>query len=111
MVSPLGADVKTSWDAMLGGKSGISRITSFDVAEHSVKIGGQIPDFDLSKYLSTKESKRMDDFIRLGLVAGIQAVGDSEVDSSAADFKRIGVSIGSGIGGINTIETCRDVVK
>ena len=110
MVSPLGADVKTSWDAMLGGKSGISRITSFDVAEHSVKIGGQIPDFDLSKYLSPKESKRMDDFIRLGLVAGVQAVGDSEIDSSAADFKRIGVSIGSGIGGINTIETCRDVV-
>ena len=110
MVSPLGADVKTSWDAMLEGKSGISRITSFDVAEHSVKIGGQIPDFDLSNYLSPKESKRMDDFIRLGLVAGIQAVGDSEIDSSAADFKRIGVSIGSGIGGINTIETCRDVV-
>ena len=110
MVSPLGEDVKTSWDAMLKGRSGISRITSFDVAEHSVKIGGQIPDFDLSNYLSPKESKRMDDFIRLGLVAGIQAVSDSEIDSSAVDFKRIGVSIGSGIGGINTIETCRDIV-
>ena len=110
MVSPLGADVKTSWDAMLEGKSGISRITSFDVAEHSVKIGGQIPEFDISSYISAKESKRMDDFIRLGLIAGTQAVTDSEIDLSPIDLKRVGVSIGSGIGGINTIETCHDIV-
>lgn len=110
MVSPLGADVKTSWDAMLEGKSGISRITSFDVAEHSVKIGGQIPEFDISSYISAKESKRMDDFIRLGLIAGTQAVTDSEIDLTPIDLKRVGVSIGSGIGGINTIETCHDIV-
>ena len=110
MVSPLGADVKTSWDAMLEGKSGISRITSFDVAEHSVKIGGQVPKFDISSYIPPKESKRMDDFIRLGLIAGIQAVDDSEIDLPRVNLKRVGVSIGSGIGGINTIEACHDIV-
>ena len=110
MVSPLGADVKTSWEAMLEGKSGISRITSFDVAEHSVKIGGQVPKFDISSYIPPKESKRMDDFIRLGLIAGIQAVDDSEIDLPRVNLKRVGVSIGSGIGGINTIEACHDIV-
>ena len=110
MVSPLGSDVRTSWAAMLAGKSGISNLTSFDVTKHAVKIGGQIPDFDLSSYISPKDSRRMDDFIRLGLVAGVQAVSDSEIDSSPVDLRRVGVSIGSGIGGINTIETCHDVV-
>ena len=110
MVSPLGADARTSWGAMLEGKSGISRITSFDVAEHSVKIGGQVPKFDISSYIPPKESKRMDDFIRLGLIAGIQAVDDSEIDLPRVNLKRVGVSIGSGIGGINTIEACHDIV-
>ena len=110
MVSPLGPDVRTSWAAMLAGKSGISKLTGFDVTKHTVKIGGQIPDFDLSTYISPKDSRRMDNFIQLGLAAGVQAVSDSEIDSSPVDLRRVGVSIGSGIGGINTIETCHDVV-
>ena len=77
LVSPLGASMDETWENILAAKSGIKTIEGFDTEEYSVKIGGAVPDFDMSEYIPTKESRRMDGFIQFGLVAGIQALDDA----------------------------------
>jgi len=105
VVSPVGSTVKSAWDAILRGQSGIGPVTRFDVSAFPVRIGGQVRDFDISQYISPKEARRMDEFMHYGVAAGVQAVSDSGIDFSRADPARCGVICGAGIGGLWTIET------
>jgi len=109
MLSPLGNSVADSWQGALEGRSGISAISRFDTENFGVKIGGQISDLDVTEYIDKKDARRMDVFMQYGLIAAIQAVQDSGIDSLSAEQKlRAGVAFGSGIGGIETIESVRD---
>ncbi len=110
MLTPLGASVETSWEGLTAGKSGIRPIEVFDTEGYPVRFGGAVPEFDLSEYLNPKEARRMDGFIQWGLVTGIQAMKDSGIEVTDENRHRFGVAVGSGIGGISTIETCHDVV-
>ena len=109
-LTPLGTDAQSSWEGMVKGHSGIKPITSFNTEGYPVRFGGQVPDFDIGQFLPPKEARRMDGFIQHGLVAGIQAVEDAGLEPDSLALDRIGVAIGSGIGGIKTIETCHDVL-
>jgi 3-oxoacyl-[acyl-carrier-protein] synthase II len=108
MVSPVGLNVSDSWANVLAGKSGIAPITHFDVSEFSVRFGGSIRDFDITDYISAKDAKKMDLFIHYGIAAGIQAVRDSDLEVTEENAERIGVAIGSGIGGLTGIEKGHD---
>ncbi|KAB7627615.1 beta-ketoacyl-ACP synthase II [Alkalilimnicola sp. S0819] len=104
IVSPVGNTVADAWRNILAGNSGIAPITSFDTEGYAVRFGGCVKDFDVSEYLSPKEARKMDPFIHYGMAAGIQAFRDSGLEVTEANAERIGVAIGSGIGGIHTIE-------
>jgi len=105
MLSPLGNDVKSSWEGVREGRSGIGNIERFDASEYNTLIGGAIKDLDLEPWLSTKEARKLDAFIHYGLIAAQQAVDDSGLDDyDALDKDRVGVAIGSGIGGLEYIE-------
>jgi len=103
-VTPIGNTIEETWKAVCESKSGGNLIESFDTTDFAVKIGASIKSFDVSQYVDKKEARRIDPFIQLGLAAGIQAVEDSDITIESMDPRRIGVAIGSGIGGINTIE-------
>lgn len=107
-VAPVGNTVPEIWDAIVNGRSGISPITRFDTSNFAVKIAGEVKGFDPCTYLSPKEVRRMDIFIHYGLVAGIQAIRDSGIEVTEANADRIGVNIGSGIGGLPMIEGTHD---
>jgi 3-oxoacyl-[acyl-carrier-protein] synthase II len=111
MVSPLGTNMDESWTALLAGQSGINALTSFDATGFPVRIGGSVPDIEIGDYLPVKEARRMDGFIQLGMVSGIQAMNDAGLEITDANRHRAGVAVGSGIGGIVTIEACHDVVR
>jgi len=112
IVCPIGNAVAEAWSSVLAGKSGISRITHFDATALSSQIAGEVKNFDVAAYLSPKEARRMDRFIHLGLAAGVQAIKDSGIQVTEANAVRIGVNIGSGIGGLPMIEdTHNDVLK
>jgi 3-oxoacyl-[acyl-carrier-protein] synthase II len=104
MVSPVGLNVSDSWNNVLAGKSGIAPLTHFDVSEYSVRFGGSVRDFDITDYISAKDAKKMDLFIHYGIAAGIQAIRDSGLEVTEENAERIGVAIGSGIGGLTGIE-------
>jgi 3-oxoacyl-[acyl-carrier-protein] synthase II len=104
IVAPVGLDVATAWDNILAGKSGIQPITHFDVTAFPTRFGGPIYDFEVTDYIPKKEAKKMDKFIHYGVVAGLQAIKDSGLEVTEANAERIGVLIGSGIGGITGIE-------
>jgi 3-oxoacyl-[acyl-carrier-protein] synthase II len=104
MVSPIGHSVETSWQAAIAGQSGIRINESFDTETFGVKICGSVVDFDISDYMNPKEARRMDTFIQLGIAAATQAIKDAGLVANPEDADRIGVAIGSGIGGIETIE-------
>ncbi|HEY5366488.1 MAG TPA: beta-ketoacyl-ACP synthase II [Casimicrobiaceae bacterium] len=104
IVCPVGVGVAESWAAILAGKSGIARITRFDPSHFPSQIAGEVKHFDVSKWLSGKEARRYDTFIHYGLVAAMEAVREAGLDTDAGDKERIGVSIGSGIGGLPMIE-------
>ena len=107
IVSPVGNTVTDAWANILAGKSGISRITRFDASAFASQIAGEVRDFDITQYLPAKDARRMDIFIHYGMAAAIQAVKDAGLDdvaSGSLDAERIGVNIGSGIGGLPLIE-------
>ena len=104
VVSPVGVGVQASWSDLLAGKSGITRITKFDPSPFASQIAGEVKGFDVSEFLPAKEARRMDTFIQYGMAAGIEAVRDSGIEVTEENAERIGVSIGSGIGGLQLIE-------
>ncbi len=104
VVSPVGSDVETFWKNITSGKSGIGRITKFDPTGFPVQIAGEVKDFDPLKYFDKKEIRRLDPFIQFAVAAADQAVKQAGIDSDDIDKERVGVFIGSGIGGLNTTE-------
>ncbi|CAN6132581.1 MAG: hypothetical protein RLZZ434_545 [Pseudomonadota bacterium] len=104
VVSPVGIGVNTAWTNLVAGKSGISKITKFDTTAFASTIAGEVKDFNAEDFISAKDARRMDTFIQYGLAAGIEAFKDSGIEVTEENAERIGVSIGSGIGGIQLIE-------
>jgi len=107
IVSPVGNTISDAWDNLLNGKSGITRITRFDASALASQIAGEVKDFDITQYMIVKEARRMDIFIHYGMAAAMQAVKDAGIEdviNSKIDPDRIGVNIGSGIGGLPMIE-------
>ncbi len=108
-ITPLANTVLETWDGIINGKSGIGPIDSFDISSFATTFGGVIRNFDVSLYIPEKDAKRMDGFIHYGIAAGCQAIEDSGIEVTEANAERIGVAIGSGIGGITGIEECYSV--
>lgn len=104
VVSPVGIGVKTAWDNLIAGKSGISQITKFDASAFASTIAGEVKGFNAEDFIPAKDARRMDTFIQYGLAAAIEAVKDSGIVATEENAERIGVSIGSGIGGMQLIE-------
>ena len=107
IVSPVGNTISDAWANLLNGKSGITRITRFDASALASQIAGEVKDFDITQYIPVKEARRMDVFIHYGMAAAMQAVKDAGIEdgtNSGIDADRIGVNIGSGIGGLPMIE-------
>lgn len=104
IISPVGSDLTTAWDNIVNGRSGIRRITRFDPSALTAQIAGEVKDFDVTKYITAKESKQMDTFIHYGIAAGVQAWQDAGLEVTEANADRIGVIVGSGIGGLPRIE-------
>jgi 3-oxoacyl-[acyl-carrier-protein] synthase II len=104
IVSPVGIGVAQAWQNIVDGKSGISRITHFDPSAFACQVAGEVKGFDVTQYLSAKDARRMDTFIHFGLVAGMEAFKDSGLVVNEQNAERIGVNIGSGIGGLPMIE-------
>ncbi len=104
MLSPLGNTPEATWENLLLGKSGISNIDHFDTTEYSTKFAGLVKDFDAQNYMEKKEARKMDLFIQYGVAAGVQAIKDSAFEVTEENAPRIGVAVGSGIGGLGLIE-------
>jgi len=104
IVSPVGLNLKESWDSIIAGKSGAANITEFDTEPFSVKFACTVKNFDSEPYVSKKELKKMDTFIHYGIAASDQAIKDSGLEITEENAERIGVAIGSGIGGLPMIE-------
>ena len=104
MVSPVGNDVTSSWEAIKNGRSGIASLDHFDVSKFSTRFGGSVKNFDCTPYMEAKEARRMDIFMQYGIAAGVQAFVDSGLGDSQWNADRAGVAIGSGIGGLTAIE-------
>lgn len=104
MLSPLGHSAQETWENVLQGRSGIGEITHFDCSNYSTRFAGEVKDFDPFQYIEKKETKKMDRFIQLGIAAGKQALADSNLVIDESNAARVGVAIGSGIGGLEQIE-------
>lgn len=104
MVSPLGHEVESTWQAILAGKSGVARIDHFDPSDLSCQICSRVKNFDPTRYMPEKEARKRDYFIQYGMAAAIQAIQDSGLTVTDANAHRIGLAVGSGIGGLPSIE-------
>jgi len=104
IVSPVGNDIATAWDNIVNGRSGIDRISRFDPSALTTHIAGEVKGFDVAEYIPAKEARQMDTFIHYGLAAGVQAWRDCGLEVTEANAERIGVIVGSGIGGLPRIE-------
>ena len=111
LLTPVGNDAESSWAAIRSGESGIRPIDRFDVSEFSTRFGGALQEFNRDKYIPAKEARRMDEFMHYGIAAGIQALEDSGLREGDFEAERFGVAIGSGIGGISTIEETAMQIK
>jgi len=110
MITPLGLDVETTWKAILAGQSGISRIEHFDASDLSCQICGYVKNFDVTQYMSEKEARKKDYFIQYGMAAAMQAIKHSGIEINEENAYRVGLAIGSGIGGLPTIERYHSVL-
>jgi 3-oxoacyl-[acyl-carrier-protein] synthase II len=104
LISPVGNSVATAWDNLIAGRTGIATITKFDHSALSVHFAGEVKDFNVEDYISAKEARHMDTFIHYGIAAGTQAIRDSGITITDQNAERIGVMVGSGIGGLPMIE-------
>ena len=104
MIAPVGFDIPSCWDNVVAGKSGIQPITHLDIEPFSVRFGGPIYGFDVEQYIPKKEARKMDKFIHYGVAAADQAIKDAGIEVTDQNAGRIGVVVGSGIGGITGIE-------
>ena len=104
IVSPVGSSLDSAWDAVLNGRSGIGLIKDFDTENYPAKIGGEVSGFDIEKYLNTKEIRKLDPFVHLGIAAGMDAIADSGLEFEGELAERSGLIVGSGIGGLGSIE-------
>jgi 3-oxoacyl-[acyl-carrier-protein] synthase II len=111
IVSPVGNDVATAWASILAGRSGIATVERFDTKNFPTKFGGEIRNLNLEPYMSSKEARRMDAFMQYGVVAGTQAMRDSGLEVTEANSERIGIMMGSGMGGLESIEEAYDRYK
>lgn len=103
-ISPLGNSVKETWDGILAGKSGVNLIEGFDTEKFTTKFAAQVKNFNPADYMNPKDTKKMDGFIQYGYAAAVEAINDSGIEVTEDNARRIGVAIGSGIGGLDTIE-------
>jgi 3-oxoacyl-[acyl-carrier-protein] synthase II len=108
IVSPVGNDVASAWASILAGRSGIAAVTRFDTVNFPTHFGGEIRELNLEPYMSTKDARRMDAFMQYGVVAGMQAMRDSGFEVTEANSDRIGILMGSGMGGLESIEDTYD---
>ena len=108
IVSPVGNDIASAWAAILASRSGIGPVARFDAANFPTHFGGEIRDLDLAPYITPKDARRMDAFMQYGVVAGMQAMRDSGFAVTPANTERIGVLMGSGMGGLESIEEAYD---
>ena len=110
MITPLGIGVKDSWEGLIAGRSGIRRITHFDSSSFPTKIAGEVEGFDPEDYIESKEIKKMDRFIHFAFAAAKMVIDDSGLQITDSNAERIGVIVGSGIGGLGTIEHYHSVL-
>ncbi|MCB1661772.1 MAG: beta-ketoacyl-ACP synthase II [Pseudomonadales bacterium] len=111
ILSPVGNNITDSWSNIVAGKSGIAVIDHFDVSSYTTRFGGSIRGLDTDAYLSTKDARKMDLFIQYGMIAAMQAITDAGLECTEENAHRIGVAIGSGIGGLTMIEKNYDAIK
>ena len=109
LITPVGIGVAESWTNIINGQSGIGKITKFDCSSFPSQVAGEVKNFDPLAYIPPKDARRMDTFIQFGIAAGIEAFKDSGIEVNDSNSERIGVSVGSGIGGINLIEATGEV--
>ncbi|QDC96405.1 beta-ketoacyl-ACP synthase II [Candidatus Methylopumilus universalis] len=109
LITPVGIGVAESWANIINGQSGIGKITKFDCSAFPSQVAGEVKNFDPLAYIPPKDARRMDTFIQFGIAAGIEAFKDSGIEVNDSNSERIGVSVGSGIGGINLIESTGEI--
>lgn len=110
LITPLGTGLQKTWEALCKGASGVGRITAFDTSELPVQIAGEVKDFDPEDFIERKEIKKMDVFIQYALGAGSMAVDNAKLKITEENADRVGVIVGAGIGGINTIERYHSIL-
>ncbi len=110
MISPLGLNVEDTWKAILAGKSSVRPIDHFDASDINCRICSRVLNFDANQYMTDKDARKRDLFIQFGLAAGVQAIQDSGIEVTDSNSHRIGISIGSGIGGLPMIEKCHAIL-
>lgn len=108
-VSPLGNDAHTTWENVIAGKSGIGPLTRLNADDFPAKVAGEVKDFDIEKYVDRKEARKMDRFTHYAIAASVMAVEDAKLEINDANATRIGVWIGSGIGGLETLENQHEI--
>lgn len=111
IISPVGNSVADAWENIVNGRSGITRISRFDASAFPTQIAGEVKGFDLARYLSAKEARRLDTFIHYGLAAAMDALKDAGIGEQPDNAERIGVCIGSGIGGLPLIEETKEALQ
>ena len=112
VVSPVGVGKTDYWNSLISGVSGIGRITHFDPTDFDVQIAAEVKGFDVTKWIDRKESRRMDRFVHFGVAAALDAIEDAGLKITSANAERVGVLVGSGIGGLQTLEDqCRVLVE
>ncbi|HEY4556212.1 MAG TPA: beta-ketoacyl-ACP synthase II [Lysobacter sp.] len=104
LVSPLGNDVASSWDGIVNGRSGIGPVTHFDATNFTTRIAGEVRDFDVSRWVSSKDARKMEEFIHYGVAASLMALQDAALTIDESNAERVGALLGSGIGGLLGIE-------
>jgi 3-oxoacyl-[acyl-carrier-protein] synthase II len=110
-ITPLASNVQATWESLKAGKSGISAIDEFDASAFSTRFGGLIRDFNVEDYMPQREARRMDEFLHYGIAAGKQAMADAGLKGAGYSPLKVGVAIGSGIGGLTNIENTVELIK